>query len=76
MLLSCTTGLRWDSFFFTKIIATIFHEAYFAEVLQMETLGSKETISHVHKHSAVCETQHLIGRRSHFQALPAMPALP
>ena len=27
-------------FFFTKIIATIFHEAYFAEVLQVETLGS------------------------------------
>jgi hypothetical protein len=34
--------------FFTKIMATIFQEAYFAEVLQMETLCPTETISHTH----------------------------
>jgi hypothetical protein len=35
----------------------------------METLGSTETISRAHIHSVLCETQHLIGRRSHFRAL-------
>ena len=65
-----------DSFFFAEIIATVLHEAYFAEVLQMEILGSTETISHDHKHSALCETKHLIGRMTHFPALPVILALP